>query len=150
MFDRLRWLRKKSETAYSFRHAFTDKDTAYIALVSSIKAASHFIRIKPSGSFPHFRLAFPLVIVDSPLLLCGLNAENELEIKEMQSGEILFTNPDQEGDSTCIRIVTLEGLTDFVSEARMEVQKLRNEFKLEEAVVWKESFGTPIPDHSIE
>jgi hypothetical protein len=150
MFDRLRWLRKKKETAYSFRQAFTDTDTAYTALLSSIKAASHFIRTKSPGSFPHFRLAFPLVVVDSPLLICSLNSENEPEIREVQSGEILFTNPDQDGDSTCIRVVTIEGLPDFVSEARVELQKLRYEFKTEEAVVWREHFGTEMPDHPNE
>jgi hypothetical protein len=148
MFDRLRWLQKKTETAYSFHQAFTETDTAYAALLASIKAASHLVRMKPSDGFPRFLLAFPLVIVDSPLLLCGLNSENEPEVRQVQSGEILFTNPDQEDDSTCIRVVTLDGLPDFISEARIEIQKLRNEFRAEEAVVWRDYFGTEMPDHS--
>jgi hypothetical protein len=150
MFDRLQWLRKKPETAYAFRQVFTDKDTAYAALLSSIKAASHVVNTERSGNFSYFRLAFPLVVIDSPLLLCGLNSENEPEIREVESGEVLFTNPDSTGDSTCIRIVTIEGLSNFVSEARIEIQKLRNEFKTDEAVVWRDHFGTPIPDHSNE
>jgi hypothetical protein len=132
MFDRLRWLKKR-------------QDAAYTSLVSSMKAASHLVRPEKPSAFPHFRFAFPIVVVDSPLLLCSLSATNEVELTQVQSGEILFTNPDDQKDVACVRVLTMEGLTNFVSEAWNETQQLREEFRDAEAVFWEQKFGTQIP-----
>ena len=145
MFDRLRWLKKRQDTAYSFRQAFSETDAAYTSLVSSMKAASHLVRPENPSAFPHFRFAFPIVVVDSPLLLCSLSATNEVELTQVQSGEILFTNPDDQKDVACVLVLTIEGLTNFVSEAWSETQQLRKEFGNAEAILWEQKFGTPMP-----
>jgi hypothetical protein len=142
MFDRLRWLKKRQDTAYSFRQAFSETDAAYTSLVSSMKAASHLVRPEKPDTFPHFRFAFPIVVVDSPLLLCSLSATNEVELTQIQSGEILFTNPDNQKDVACVRVLTTEGLTNFASEAWSETQQLRKELRHAEAVLWEQKFGT--------
>jgi hypothetical protein len=146
VFKRFRWLKKNADVAFTFRQAFSDKDTAYTALVSSIKAASHLMRAEHDGGVTHFRFVFPMVVVDSPLLLCKLGETGEPELTQVNSGEILFTNPDRNEDVTCIRIVTIDALPEVLTEAISEIKQLRKEFGPAEAVRWQELFGSPYPD----
>jgi hypothetical protein len=146
VFEKFGWLKKSVDVAFSFRQAFSDKDTAYAALASSIKAASHLMRTEHNSKLPHFRFVFPVVVVDSPLLLCKLGETGDPELTQVSSGEILFRNPDRNEDVTCVRIATIDALPDVLTEAIREIKQLRKEFRVAEGALWKEMFGRPFPD----
>jgi hypothetical protein len=149
-FDKFRWLKKSPNTAFSFRQAFSDSDNAYAALVSTIKAASHLLRSEDDSRIPHFRFIFPMIVVDSPLLLCKLAETGEPELTQVSSGEVLFTNPNKNKDVTCIRITTIEALPSFLTEAIVEVKQIRKEFGSAEAAIWEEMFGSPYPNKLLD
>jgi hypothetical protein len=144
-FEKFRWLKKSPNTAFSFRQAFSDTDSSYTALVSTIKAASHLLASGQTSRFPHFRFVFPMIVVDSPLLLCKLEATGEPELTQVDSGEILFTNPNKIEDVTCIRITTVDALPSFLTEAVREVKQIRKEFRPTEVLLWEEEFGRTYP-----
>lgn len=144
-FQRLEWLKKSNDVAYAVRQAFTETDTAYSALTSCIKASSHVVNRERSSDFPQIRFAFPVVVIDAPLFLCRLNASFEPELEEVDSGEILFTNPDNQNDVTCVRIITAHHLSKFVVEAKKEMERLNREMQPAANSIWKEKFGDSIP-----
>jgi hypothetical protein len=143
-FERLKWLRKKS-VAYAVRQAFSDADTAYTALTSTMKAASYLVRSVRETGFPQIRFAFPVVVIDSPLFLCRLNSSFKPELQQVFSGEVLFTSPDRQEDTTCIRIITLQRLAQFVREAQGEVERLTEEVRPASERIWQDSFGSQMP-----
>src|SRR5437899_5982923 len=142
-FEKFRWLRKSVDTAFSIRQAFNDKDVAYAAVISSIKAASHLLRAERSSNLPHFRFIFPVVVIHSPLLLCKFGELGDPELTHIGSGEILFTNPDRNEDVTCVRITTIDELPNLLSEAKNEIKQIRKEFRSSEVALWEERFETP-------
>ncbi|WP_353073840.1 hypothetical protein [Tunturiibacter gelidiferens] len=144
-FEKFRWLRKSVDTAFSIRQAFNDKDVAYAAVVSSIKAASHLLRAERSSKLPNFRFIFPVVVIDSPLLLCKLGEMGDPELTQVSSGEILFTNPDRNEDMTCVRITTIDELPNLLNEAKIEIKQIRKEFRSSEVALWEERYETPYP-----
>lgn len=140
-FERLIWL-KKNDVSYAFRQAFTDTDTAYTALSSSMKAASHHMRAE--RKYPPIRFVFPLIVVDSPLFACKLGDSLAPELEEVASGEVLFTHPERYEDVTCVRVVTLQHLTTFVMQARKEFAQLTREVLPAAERIWQQEFGRPL------
>jgi hypothetical protein len=145
LFQRLKWLRKDRHFGYSFRQAFSETDNAYAALVSAMRAACHLINKADERKIPHFQIMFPVIVIDSPLLHCYLDENNELQLKQIDSGEVIFTAPDREHIPTCIRVVTADWLPQFVAEAAKEVEQIRSELLPKERVVWRDLFGTDYP-----
>ena len=145
LFQRLKWLRKNRHIGYSFRQAFSETDNAYTALVSAMRAACHLINKADERKVPHFQIMFPVIVINSPLVHCYLNENNEMQLEQIDSGEVIFTAPDQERITTCIRIVTADWLPQFVSEAVREVEQIRSELLPKERAVWRDLFGTDYP-----
>jgi len=145
LFNRLKWMRKRGLIGYSLREAFSEFDNAYAALSSAMKAAGHLNQPGTYTNIPYFRIIFPIVVINAPLIRCNLDDDGELHLEQVDSGEILFTAPGQERITTCIRVVTLERLADFVSEAQKEVAQIRAEFEHKERQVWKDLFRTEYP-----
>jgi hypothetical protein len=152
--EELVWLKKPNNVAYALRQAFTETDTAYSALTAAIKAAGHMVRISSESGYPQIRVSFPLIVVDSPLFLCQLDETSESFIKEVESGEIQFQNPDEPNEETCVRVVTLKHLPNFIREAQGEIARLMTEFRPAIEELWNEHSNSEFPnklwDHSVE
>src|ERR1035441_4396199 len=76
---------------------------------------------------------------------CYLDENNEVRLEQIDSGEVIFTAPDQERATTCIRVVTADWLPQFVSEAAREVEQIRSELLPKERAIWRDLFGTDYP-----
>ena len=145
LFSRLKWLRKDGRIGYSFRQAFSDVDNAYVALASAMRAACHATGAKRDSEFPVMRIVFPLIVVDAPLVNCYLDDSNQIQVEQVDSGEVMFTAPDQGRRTTCIRVVTAEWLSEFVVEAKAEIEQLRTELLTKERAIWKEHYHSDPP-----
>ena len=72
-----------------------------------------------------FTLAFRVTAVDTPLVQCSLAANGELRIEELPQGEFLFSARFPNSQPTCICVITLKHLPDFVLEAKGAAQQFR-------------------------
>lgn len=126
----LPWLFKEELTGYAFRQAFSESDAAYTASMSVAKATDSGVH-GIDGYKPKFRFAFPVIIVDSPLVRCSLKENGSLHLEEIESGEFLFRANLPRHFGTCVRVVTIEALPRFVAEAKQLAKQLRAEFKSE-------------------
>ena len=115
--------------AYSLRQAFSSElDSAYAAAMNVIKACHYHVAAQYTPP-SHLHFAFPVIVVDTPLIRCTLGANGEIELQEVEQGELLFRGHKL---GTCIRIVTLSHLSAFASEAKQVAEQLREELRGEE------------------
>ncbi len=131
----LTWFKKAGVTGYSLRQAFSDIDSAYAAAITLAKASASFTPDQESRVW-QISLVFPVLVVDSPLVQCMLNAQGHPETKEIEEGEFLFQSDPPEAFSTCIRVITLARLPAFASEAKRIAEYLQKQFtsEIEEAL----------------
>lgn len=130
LFKKFSWLKKDGViAAYSLRQAFSNEvDPAYTAAMTVAKACHQHVRhSKFSSGALHF--AFPVIVVDKPLIRCTLDGNGQIELSEVEQGEFLFTGHEL---GTCIRIVTIDHLPAFAGEARMVTEQLTDELCQEE------------------
>jgi hypothetical protein len=140
--DTLPWLRK-GIAGYAFRQAHSDQqDRAYSAAISVAKACE-FLAHHPEHRFPRFILAFPVIVIDTPLVQCGLARGSKLNLRQVKQGEFLFLARLPGFFGSCIRVVTLEGLPAFAREAKRAAGEFRAALKREQEEVEK-SLGLPI------
>lgn len=124
------WLKKNGVVAaYSLRQAFSgDVDTVYAAAMSVCNACeSHVTDTRTKSKYLNF--AFPVIVVDTPLIRCVLNAKGEIALDEVEQGEFLFTGHQLR---TCIRVVTLAHLPAFAREAKEVAWQLQRELNSDE------------------
>lgn len=132
LVERWPWLKKSRMAAYSFRQALSDSDLAYAAAVTVAKAANSFIRKPDSIYAPHYVFAFPIIVVNSPILQCMLAEDGQIEITEVTEGEWLFLARLPEYFGTCIRIISIERLPAFAREAKNFALQIREDLKVEQ------------------
>jgi hypothetical protein len=66
---------------------------------------------------PTCEIVFPIVLIDGRLFECYLDQESQVGLSEITSGILLWRNPMVRMPHTIIRILTVAGLADFVSDA---------------------------------
>ena len=120
----LPWLRKEGLIGYSLRQAFSDNDAAYAAAMSVAKAADFQVN-KIAGHVPKFCFVFPVIVVDSPLILCSMSEAGQIVLKEAEQGEFLFHADPPRNFGTCIRVVKSTSLPGFAAEAKQVANQLR-------------------------
>ncbi|MFL6305447.1 MAG: hypothetical protein ACJ72H_18105 [Candidatus Sulfotelmatobacter sp.] len=120
------WLTKHGVVAaYSIRQAFSgEKDTAYAAAMNVAKACEAHV-----SHSKYLNFAFPIIVIDAPLIQCTLDTKGEIVLQEVQEGEFLFTG---HGLGPCIRILTTSRLTPFSEQAKVVARQLHQEFAAEE------------------
>lgn len=128
LLDKYPWLKKEGViAAYSLRQAFNkDVDTAYAAAMSVAKACQYHIVAADRTAYGALYVAFPIIVIDTPLIRCSLDAAGQVELQEVEQGEFLFTGHPVR---TCIRIVTLPYLHTFAKEAKQVTEQLKKDFK---------------------
>ncbi|MDO9102957.1 MAG: hypothetical protein Q7U50_12080, partial [Candidatus Nitrotoga sp.] len=68
---------------------------------------------RASSSIPRLTFAFPVIVIDSPLVECSRKQDGEFELIEVSNSEFLFSAhvPDYIGCS--VKVITKEHLPDF-------------------------------------
>jgi hypothetical protein len=132
--DKFPWLRKEGLIGYSLRQALSNADVAYAAAATLAKACDDFVSRDDGQYTSVLSFAFPVIVIDGPLLRCSLEENGEVQLEEVDQGEFLFFLGDF---GTCIRVVTAGRLTAFTHEAKQVADQLRAELKLEEEKVVK-------------
>jgi hypothetical protein len=126
LFARIPWVNKQGLVGYSLRQAHSEKDNAFEAAVSVSKACNAYIRQYERTHRPWIGFAFPVIVVESPLIRCWLTGDGEIQLEETNEGEFLFL-PDF---GACIRVITADHLPTFAAKAKQVAHQLRKEFKL--------------------
>ncbi len=136
------WFRKDEPTGYSLRSAFSEKDTAYEATSAVAKASMDFIN---SAKDYQQCVGFPVIVIDTPLVRCTLGKDGEIHCEEVTQGEVFFKYGLNEPFRTCIRIVSLANLAEFVRQAWQVAGFLRFQLLDAEAKLWENRFTSPYP-----
>ncbi len=135
---RIPWVEKQELSGYSLRRAYSEKDTAFEAAVGVAKACNAFIQGEQRVDWIAF--AFPVIVVDGPLVRCWLDENGDLQLEEATEGEFLFGHD----FGACIRVVTAEHLSAFALEAKSVAERLRFELKSDADQIveaWKARHG---------
>ncbi len=131
LLERWPWLKKSGLAAYSVRQAMSDSDVAYAAAVAVAKA-SNFYAHRPESKYASTIFAFPIIVVNSPILECRLSENGQIEIQEVAEGEWLFFAQLPNFFGTCIRVVSIDRLPEFATEAKALALKIREDLKGEQ------------------
>lgn len=135
LMDRFEWLRKDGLTGYSARQAFSDVDVAYAAAIGVTKACNALLRQAPLPK-DILVFAFPIIVIDGPLIRCSLSENGETTLEEVDEGEFLFAGyAPHEFGGTCIRVITANHATEFAKQAKQVADQLRLELKAEQDTV---------------
>jgi hypothetical protein len=134
------WMRKEGLVGYSLREAFSDDGDLPFAAASSVASASDsFVQEQTQSSkrAAPFRMAFPIIVVDGPLVRGSLSEKGDVDLEEVEEGEFLFFFRDR---GSCIRILTASRVAEFAQEAKRVANEIRSMLKSEERKVidsWK-------------
>lgn len=137
LLDKIPWLKKDLFAGCSFRqtHADPSSDPASSAAMSTAKASDYLVRDIPAQYNPPYSLAFPVIVVDSPLLQCSLAQDGSIVLDEIAQGEFLFFADLPRQFGSCIRIITADYLSEFAIQAKQVANRIRDELKDEERKV---------------
>ena len=86
LVTRIDWLQKDGLVGYSARQALSDSDTAYAAAIAVAKACDFWVHTPESNYSPPYSVAFPVIVVDSPIFQCTLGMDGSIEIAEVGQG----------------------------------------------------------------
>lgn len=115
----LQWMKKDGRMAYGITQAFTSgDDRTFKATTSVLKAAIARKLSLDSQKWKPFSFIFPVIILDGPLFECFLNDDGKLSIEPFEDGFLFFPWNISGEAGTCIRILSLNSLSRFVSEAK--------------------------------
>jgi hypothetical protein len=131
----LPFLERPSRGGYALRQAFAKKEddiSAYTAAMGALKAAKEATKERVAESIPKLSFSFPVIVVDAPLFECTLLDNGELDLKEVEQSDFLFSAHIPEAVGCAIKIVSAKRLDAFAGEARTLADNLRNEFRSEE------------------
>jgi hypothetical protein len=142
LMDGCPWFRKDELTGYSLRSAFSDNDIAYEATIGVAKASMDFVN---SAQDYQQSVAFPIIVIASPLIRCALDKDGEIQLAEVTQGEVFFKNDLANPFRTCVRVVTLAGLPNFAREAWQVAGYVRSQLVDAEAKLWEDKFASPYP-----
>ena len=93
------------------------------------------------------RSAFPVIVVDSPLLQCSLEQDGSIVLNAVAQGEFLFFADLPRQFGSCIRIITADYLSEFAIQAKQVANRIRDELKGEERKV-RESWRGRLSDEA--
>jgi hypothetical protein len=105
-------------------------DVSYQAVMGAVKAAIDYVRfveqISPTRSLSTLECCavLPIIVIDTPLFECGLDAQNEIEVREVASSVLYWqlTNPLE--ISPFVHIVTKVGLGQFIADFQTTATEL--------------------------
>jgi hypothetical protein len=125
----LPWYSTTDECGYGFRKAFAgDRDDGFAASAAVCKAAQYLVlpMQMDARALPAYAISFPIIVVDSPLFECRLNADGKLQLSQVTQSEYLFEDHLAFDAWVRIRVVHIQSLPDFAREAFDVATKLRS------------------------
>lgn len=124
---------RPSQGGYGLKQALGgNNDTAYSAAIGVLKASSGVAGVNRESQIPYLSFVFPVIVVDSPLFECSLKSDGDLELKEVEESEFLFSAHIPHHVGTCIKIIKKERLKDFAKNAKTLAETIRMELKDDE------------------
>jgi hypothetical protein len=142
LLDECPWFSEKEPTGYSFRCAFSEKDTGFEATSGVAKATVDFVN---SAKDYQQCVGFPVIVIDSPLVRCMLDKNGEIHCEEVTEGKVFFKYGLEQPFRTCIRIVSLAHLAKFVDQAWEVAGLLRFQLLDAEVRLWQDRFNSAYP-----
>ena len=123
----LPWMSKSGQIGYGITQAFTNsEDATYKASTGALKAALAQKRSSESKNWAPFVFSFPVIVIDGLLFQCFLQDDGAVGITETDAGELFFPLSIAGEAGTCIHVVTLHALSDFVANAASVAQALHD------------------------
>lgn len=131
--DELPWYTTSSECGYSLRKAFTDRDDGFAASAAVCKAAQYLVLPMQADhrQLPTYAIAFPVIVVDAPIVECRLDSEGRIQLTEVRRSQYLFEDHAMFDAWVRIHIVHIDELQNFANEAyavAADVQRALAEF----------------------
>lgn len=127
--SQLPWYSTTDECGYGFRKAFSgDRDDAFAAS-AAVCATAQYLVLGYQGDprpLPEYAISFPIIVVDSPLFECRLNTDGDLHLAQVTKSEYLFESHLVYDAWVRIRVVHIDSLHAFASEAYGVAAKLRS------------------------
>jgi hypothetical protein len=105
--------------------AFTSGlDAAYAALLGSAKATKALALARGASRVPMLQLFFPLVVIEGRAFNYCLRDDGRATVDEVAEGTLLWRNPVVDVSHTIVDIVTVAGLSSYVTRAAAACQEL--------------------------
>lgn len=100
--------------------------------MSVAKACEYLVRPLDTNRTAPFILAFPVIVIDTPLFECTLQTDGQLQLDEVTHGKFLFVARLPNYFGSCIRIINEGYIQTFSHEARNVAEQFRAILKPEE------------------
>jgi hypothetical protein len=118
-------MKKIGRTAYGMTKAFTTgEDTTFKAATSVLKAAIVRRRLFESKSWKPFVFVFPSIVFDGLVFDCYMDEAGRLSVEPVEDAFFFFPWNVSGEVGTCIRVLSLESLHSYVSEAKLVAKQL--------------------------
>lgn len=112
-WDLFAWFNRNRRLGYSMTQAFTNSDdSVHSAVLGALKAC---LWLKKENSCPLF-FAFPVVVVDAPLVECFLDDDGEMQVEEIPDGVLFFDGQLPNCHGCCLRIISRRALHNYCDE----------------------------------
>lgn len=121
------------ETAYNLTRAFSDGiDVTYKAIMSTTKATAALVE-KANRATDTYRFFFPVILIDNKLFDCHLNTNNEIDVSEIGSVNLVLSNSFDSQRANFIDIVTIEHFENkmklYLADIEYIIENFSDEFK---------------------
>lgn len=127
---------KNRSGGYGFRQAFSRNDTAFEASMNVLKACVSLTGQKRTP-IPYLSIAFPVIVIDTPLFECQLDDDGQLSLKEVESARYLFSAHIPDLQMTCITVVTKKYLPEYADWAKRVADALDEDLEAESQRILK-------------
>lgn len=132
-------LHSEGRCGYALRQAFSKgNDPGYEAAMSVLSACKGIFPPKSAGGWNIAAAALPIIVVNSPLFECELQADGSLLLTEVEYSEFLFSARLPEHVSCCIRVVNAAYLSTTAKWAKDVANQLRKDLQPVEAEILEE------------
>ena len=121
----MKYIERSSKGGYGLRQALDGADQAYVAAMSAVKACVHLAAEQEVVSYKPAALYFPVIVVDSPIFECTLQADGELTLVEVSCSEFLFTAHIPKQIGCWVKVVGKTDLPRYAKWARGLADSLR-------------------------
>ena len=135
----MKYIKRPSDGGYGLRQALDGADQAYAAAMGAVKACVHLVKERESLSYKPAAIYFPVIVVDTPIYECTLQANGELVLEEVSHSEFLFSAHIPERIGCWVRVVGKSDLPRYAAWARELANTLRVDLKNEEGRVLRTS-----------
>lgn len=125
---------RSPKCGYALRQPFTDKDTGYTAAMGVLKACRNMIEA-PKSSLPQINIAFPIIVVDTPIFECAYT-EGELTVKQVPHSKFLFSSYIPDFSISRINVVHIDHLDSFAKHYINVSNSLRELLAEKERELW--------------